>query len=159
MDSVGRSGGTPGENESAPADSFDSPPPERPTEAAPKADPLEFERLERAWPAVLDALAAAAPGPVASYFEGTRPVSSGEGRIEVGFPVEAGFNRRNAEKPERRQKLAEAVRTVTGVPAEVVFTTLDGGAAPSAGGGGKPALTGDELVERVKTEFNAEEVI
>jgi len=159
VDSVGRSGGTPGENESAPADSFDSPPPERPTEAAPKADPLEFERLERAWPAVLDALAAAAPGPVASYFEGTRPVSSGEGRIEVGFPVEAGFNRRNAEKPERRQKLAEAVRTVTGVPAELVFTTLDGGAAPSAGGGGKPALTGDELVERVKTEFNAEEVI
>lgn len=157
----GPSGGTRGETDSAMAESVDSRPqagPPPPAAEAP-ADPLELERLTLAWPAVIDALHSAASGPVASYFEGTRPVASGESRVEVGFPADAAFNRRNAEKPERRQKLVEAIRTVTGARAELIFTTLESGAAPTAGAGDKTGLTADELVDRVKTEFNAEEVI
>ncbi len=126
--------------------------------AAPADGPLDLDRLAQIWPAVLDSLRAAAPGPVSSYFEGTRPVASGESRIEVGFAADAAFNRRNAEKPERRQKLVEAILAVTGERVEVSFTTLDGGPAPAAGPA-TPAMTEEELVARVKTEFNAEEVI
>ncbi|MDQ2622978.1 MAG: DNA polymerase III subunit gamma/tau, partial [Actinomycetota bacterium] len=132
----------------------------KPAEAATPAagDPVEPERLARVWPAVMDALRKAAPGPVASYFEGTRPVSSGQGRVEVGFAADAAFNRRNAEKPERRQKLVEAILAVTGERVELDFTTLDGGPAAEAGPA-TPAMTEEELVARVKTEFNAEEII
>jgi len=142
----------------APAGSFDSPPPERPTEAAPTADPLEIGRLAKAWPAVLDALRAAAPGPVASYFEGSRPVASAGGRVEVGFPADAAFNRRNAEKPEARQRLADAIQSAAGARAELTFTTLEGGVETPAERAPR-GLAGDELVARVKSEFNAEEVI
>lgn len=162
---AGGAGGTPGEAGTAEAVPGDSRPPESPANPAPagpstggpaQADPLDFERLARAWPAVLDALATVASGPVASYFEGSRPVSSGDGRVEVGFPAEAAFNRRNAEKPERREKLAEAIETVTGVRAGLEFSTLDDGSAPPEG---RAELSGDELVDRVKSEFNAEEII
>lgn len=155
------SGGTRGESDSAMAELSDSRPPDRasPPAAETSADPLELERLTLAWPAVIDALHSAASGPVASYFEGTRPVASGDGRVEVGFPADAAFNRRNAEKPERRQKLVEAIRTVTGAGAELIFTNLESGAAPTADAGEKTGPTTDELVDRVKAEFNAEEVI
>ncbi|MCO5314916.1 MAG: DNA polymerase III subunit gamma/tau [Solirubrobacterales bacterium] len=159
-------GGTPGENQSAKAAGLDGRPPARPPtpdQPAPgpepvEDDPFDLERLIRIWPAVLDALGASAPGPVASYFEGTRPVSAGDGRIEVGFPAEAAFNRRNADKPERRQKLVEAVRAVVGADAKLTFITLDGGSA-SPPAAVEDRLTEEELVARVKSEFNAEEVI
>lgn len=128
-------------------------------EGAPSAGgDLDLERMTRIWPAVLDAIATAAPGPVASYFEGTRPVGVEGNRIEVGFAADAAFNRRNAEKPERRQKLIDAIRTVTGDRFEVGFTTFEGGPSPEAGAAA-PTMSEEELVERVKSEFNAEEVI
>ena len=120
---------------------------------------LDFERLTQVWPAVIDAIRAAGSGPTASYFEGTRPTAVAPGRIEVGFPAEASFNRRNAEKPERKAMLAEALLTVTGEKLSPVFVDLDGSTAGTADAEPAKTINEEEFVERVKSEFNAEEVI
>ncbi|MDQ2700553.1 MAG: hypothetical protein M3Y23_04415, partial [Actinomycetota bacterium] len=119
---------------------------------------LDLERLNQVWPAVIDAIRAAGSGPTASYFEGTRPVAIAPGRIEIGFPPEASFNRRNAEKPERKSALVEALFTVTGERLTPEYADLDGSGGPQAP---EPVETigEDEFVARVKSEFNAEEVI
>ena len=121
---------------------------------------LDLERLTQVWPAVLDAIRAAGSGPTASYFEGSRPTAIQPGKIEIGFPPEASFNRRNAEKPERKALLVEALLSVTGEKLAVAFGDLESqpespaGTPPSA-----PRVDEEEFVQRVKSEFNAEEVI
>ncbi|MBN8867920.1 MAG: DNA polymerase III subunit gamma/tau [Solirubrobacterales bacterium] len=125
--------------------------------APPASEPFDLGKLEQVWPAVLDALGEAASGMVASYFDGTRPVKFGDGSLDVGFPAEAAFNRRNAERPECKEQLAAAVETVTGDRPKISYTSLDPG--QSGGDEDTGALDEEEFVARVKSEFNAEEVI
>ena len=120
----------------------------------------DLERLGQIWPAVLDSLRGLASGPTASYFDGTRPVGCGAGRITIGFPPGSQFNRRNAEKPDRRSQLAAAVTSVTGEQYVLEYTELASDAAGEPPAADAPeAVDEEQLVERVKTEFNAEEVI
>ena len=143
------------------ADTAAGPPP------TPEDEPVEeagvfadVQHLIQVWPAVIDAIRAADSGPAASYFEGTRPVAVEGTGITVGFPPGAGFNLRNAEKPERREQLAEAVLSVTGQRPELTYTELETdqetGDGPEAR---SETIDEEELVEKVKAEFNAEEVI
>jgi len=120
---------------------------------------LDLERLNQVWPAVLDAIRAAGSGPTASYFEGTRPVSIEPGKVQIGFPPEASFNRRNAEKPDRKSMLVQALFTVTGEKLAAVYVDLDVQAEQAGAQQAAPAIDEEEFVQRVKTEFNAEEVI
>ena len=120
----------------------------------------DLERLGQVWPAVLDSLRGLASGPTASYFDGTRPVGCGAGRITIGFPPGSQFNRRNAEKPDRRSQLAAAVTSVTGEQYVLEYTELASDAAGEPPAAEAPeAVDEEQLVERVKSEFNAEEVI
>ncbi|MGK2933318.1 MAG: hypothetical protein ACSLFD_11255, partial [Solirubrobacterales bacterium] len=129
-------------------------------EPAPATDDLDLEKVNQLWPTVLEALRASGSGPTASYFEGTRPIGAGAGKVEIGFPPEASFNRRNAEKPDRREQLVAALLTVTGEKLEVAFGDLEGSAPEGEEfGGGSDTVGEDEFVEKVKSEFNAEEVI
>ncbi len=120
---------------------------------------LDLERLNQVWPAVLDAIRAAASGPTASYFEGTRPIDVAPGRLRVGFPPEASFNRRNAEKPDRKSMLVEALLTVTGERLAVEYGELDAQAGAQSSHQAPARIDEEEFVQRVKSEFNAEEVI
>ena len=125
---------------------------------APSADDLDLDRLNQIWPAVIEALRASGSGPTASYFEGTRPLSAGDGKVQIGFPPEASFNRRNAEKTERRQQLVAALHAVTGEKVAVTYGDLDGAASTEDTSDGD-AVGEEEFVEKVKSAFNAEEVI
>jgi hypothetical protein len=122
----------------------------------------DLTRLAQVWPAVLDTLRNNSSGPTASYFDGTRPLRLEQGRLTVGFPPGARFNRRNAEKPERREQLEAALVSVLGESLSLEYGEL--GADPESGG--SPArqqrsapVDEDAMVERVISEFNAEEVI
>jgi DNA polymerase-3 subunit gamma/tau len=130
------------------------------------ADPeLDLEKLQRVWPAVLDQLSTAAPA-LAAFFEDARPVGfdAAEAVVEISFPAAATFNKRKAEVPEQREKVAEALQTVTGVALKPTYVLLDGDApapAPAASSDEPEAGDGigeEELLERLKSEFNAEEV-
>ena len=133
-----------------------------PTSGAPEPAPpgpptVDLAKLEQIWPAVLDSIGASASGMIASYFDGTQPVGIDEAKITVGFPADSAFNRRNAERPECREHLAKAVEAVTGAGLRVEYTSLESG-GPAAEP--EPELLDEEdFVARVKSEFNAEEVI
>jgi DNA polymerase-3 subunit gamma/tau len=150
------------EPETEAAAPVEAPSPEEPapTDFAPLeevAEKLDLEKLNQIWPTVIEALRASGSGPTASYFEGTRPLAAGDGKVEIGFPPEASFNRRNAEKPERRKQLAAALFTVTGEELTVSYGDLEGQVDAEASAG--DSVDEDEFVEKVISEFNAEEVI
>jgi len=124
---------------------------------------LTLESLKQAWPAVLDQLAKAAPA-LAAFFEDARPVGfdAGDAVVEISFPAGATFNKRKAEVPEQRERVAEALKTVTGQGLKPSYVLLDGDApapeAPPAAGDEDQEFGEKELLERLKSEFDAEEV-
>ncbi len=125
---------------------------------------LDLETLKQVWPAVLDQLATTAPA-LAAFFEEARPVGfdAAESVIEISFPAAATFNKRKAETPENRERVVESLVTVTGQNLKPTYVLLDGESeepaeaqtpAPKADEG----LSEEELLERLKSEFDAEEV-
>jgi DNA polymerase-3 subunit gamma/tau len=125
-----------------------------PAQSAPE---LEVEQIVRVWPAVLDQLMQTAPA-LAAAFDGARPVAfdAGEQTVTVGFPADHTFNKRKAEVPDKRERLAAALETVLGQKLRPVFAVLDGesGAEAAEEGG----VDHEALVEKIKSEFDAEEV-
>jgi len=120
-------------------------------------DALSLEEIQRVWPAVLQKLGETAPA-LAATFDGARPVSYDDGALQVGFPAEMTFNKKKADSPERRDTLAAAFAAVTGVGLRPTFVMLEGEAPPDTPAPGSEDVDEDELLERLKSEFNAEEV-
>jgi DNA polymerase III subunit gamma/tau len=123
---------------------------------------LDLEKLKQVWPAILDQLATAAPA-LAAFFEEARPVGLEGDVVEISFPAGATFNKRKAETPENRERVAESLATVTGQGLKPTYVLLDvesepaveaQAPAPQADEG----LSEEELLERLKSEFDAEEV-
>jgi hypothetical protein len=121
-----------------------------------------LEKLQAAWSAILDQLGKTAPA-LAAFFQEAKPVSydAGEKILEISFPAGATFNKRKAETPEQRERVAEALEAVTGESLKPVYVLAHGdeGEKPgqAAEGSGK-VVDEDELLERLKSEFDAEEV-
>ena len=80
-----------------------------------------------------------------------------ESTLTVGFPASSTFNKRKAEAPDKRELVAAALEAVAGERLRPVYVVLDGEAAPE-GPGGEGQIDEDELLERLKSEFDAEEV-
>ncbi len=119
---------------------------------------LDLGELIRVWPSVLDELAKTAPA-LAATFEGARPVAMGEGGPEIGFAADAAFNKRKAESPERKEAVAAAFEAVTGAAVKPTYVTLEEGEAPpDVPAPGSEEIDEDAILEKVKSEFGAEEV-
>jgi DNA polymerase III subunit gamma/tau len=122
---------------------------------------LSLDEVQRIWPAVLQKLGETAPA-LAATFEGARPVALEEGGLKIGFPADKTFNKKKAEAPERREAVGAAFESVTGQSLRPTCVLLEDGG--SATGDATPAakagddLDEEELLERLKSEFNAEEV-
>jgi DNA polymerase-3 subunit gamma/tau len=123
---------------------------------------LDLEKLKQVWPAVLDQLGTTAPA-LAAFFEEAKPVGFEGETVEVSFPAAATFNKRKAETQENRERVAEALQTVTGQALKPTYVLLDGESeesaepqAPASKEG--EGLSEEELLERLKSEFDAEEV-
>jgi DNA polymerase-3 subunit gamma/tau len=120
-------------------------------------DALSLEEIQRVWPAVLQKLGETAPA-LAATFDGARPVSYDDDGLQVGFPADMTFNKKKADSPERRDTLAAAFAAVTGVGLRPTYVMLEGEAPPDTPAPGSEDVDEDELLERLKSEFNAEEV-
>jgi hypothetical protein len=77
------------------------------------------------------------------------------GQVTVAFPPDAEYHRRRADDDEYRACVAAALREVTGASARVSYVLDEAPAVPEEP---LPTLVGDELVRRVVTEFDAEEI-
>ncbi len=120
---------------------------------------LDLDELKRVWPEVLQKLAEKAPALVAT-FEGARPVGIGDEGLQIGFPADRTFNKKKAESQDRREAVAAAFEAVTGTSMRPNYVTLDDD-ADDAGGADeveRAAVDEEELLERLKSEFDAEEV-
>ena len=123
-------------------------------------DDLDLEQVARVWPAVLDQLMQTAPA-LAATFEGARPVGfdADERSITIGFPADHTINKRKAEAPDKREQMAAALEAVLGQKMRPAYDVFDGEAAPAeAESAEKASVDHDALGEKIRTEFNAEEV-
>jgi DNA polymerase-3 subunit gamma/tau len=120
---------------------------------------LSFSDIQQAWPAVLQKLSETAPA-LAATFEGARPTSFDGAGLQIGFPHEMTFNKKKADSPERRDTLAAAFAAVTGVGLRPTYMTLaeDEAPPPDTPAPGSDEIDEEELLERLKSEFDAEEV-
>jgi hypothetical protein len=116
-----------------------------------------LEEVQRTWPAVLDKLRETSPA-LAATFDGARPVSLDEEGLKVGFPAEFTFNKKKAETPEKRELMADAIESVLGERMKPAYVLLDGEAAPEESAASADEIDHDALVEKLKSEFDAEEV-
>ncbi len=118
---------------------------------------LTLEEIQRVWPAVLDHLLKSAPA-LAATFEGARPVGLDDDGLRIGFPATATFNKRKAEAPDKRDQLVEALDSVTGRRLVLHYALLDGEQDEPEEAPAEEPVDHDALVERLKSEFDAEEV-
>jgi DNA polymerase III subunit gamma/tau len=124
--------------------------------AAPEEEPgseLDIELVRGLWPAALDAVRGE-NAMVAALLGEARPSALASGRLTVSFPDGAEFSRKKAEG--NRDLLQTAMRGLTGQTLAVEFDL----GAPAGGHDEEPppALSEDELLDRLKAEFKAEEV-
>jgi DNA polymerase III subunit gamma/tau len=117
---------------------------------------LDLESVVRIWPAVLDKLRETSPA-LAATFDGARPVALDDDGLKVGFPAEFTFNKRKAEAPDKRELMAGALEAVVGERLRPTYVLLDGEDAPPREAPSEE-IDHDALVERLKSEFDAEEV-
>ncbi len=141
-----------------PAENRDPEPEELANPSPTEAEPVDLERIHRLWPAVLDQLRQAGAPALAALFEGASPVGVDreEATLTVGFPTSATFNKRKAEAPEKRQQLGEALLAVTAERLRPLYVVLNAEAAEAAAG--EERIDEDQLLEHLKSEFDAEEV-
>jgi DNA polymerase III subunit gamma/tau len=121
------------------------------------AEPVELGRMQEQWPAVIEHLRGSGSEVLSHVLEAARPVAvdAERGVVEVGFPTGAAFNKRKAEAAAARDRIVAAVHEVLGQRLRPVYVLLDGDDEHELAAD-RP-LSEDELIERLKSEFDAEE--
>jgi hypothetical protein len=120
-------------------------------EASPEpAGALELEQVQAIWPAVAEAVAEE-NGMVGAALAAARPLAVEDGRVTVAFPPDAAFVKKKAES--NRELIQRALHGLTGHSAGVAFELSEEAAAT-----GPAALGEDELIERLRAEFAAQEI-
>ena len=112
---------------------------------------IELGQIISLWPAVADAVGEE-NGMLGAALSAATPLHLDAERLTIAFPADAAFVKKKAEKG--RDLVANAVRGMTGQPLTLVFELSDSVAPPP----GPATLDHDELIERLRAEFAAEEV-
>jgi DNA polymerase III subunit gamma/tau len=136
----------------------DNPGPTAVATEAVATEAVDFERINGLWPAVLDQVRESGSELLSTVFAAARPVAVDVERavLEVGFPASAAFNKRKAEAQEARERLADAVKTIVGERLRPIYVLLEGDEEAAPGGAQAP-LSEEELIELLRSEFDAEE--
>jgi DNA polymerase-3 subunit gamma/tau len=159
-------GGPPAENPK-PAETVSPATPAEPD--APKRDEpeasvatatVELERVAELWPAVVDHLRDSGSTMLSTLFDAARPLGIDEERsiLRVGFPSSAKFNKRKAEAPANIGRMTEAITAIVGARMRPGYELIeeDEPAAPTAGSG---EMSEDEMIDLIKDNFDASEVV
>jgi DNA polymerase-3 subunit gamma/tau len=112
---------------------------------------IELGRIVSLWPAIAEAVGEE-NGMLGAALSAATPLDVADDRLTIAFPADAAFVKKKAEKG--RDLVANAVRGMTGQPLTLVFELSDAVAPPP----GPATLDHDQLIERLRAEFGAEEV-
>jgi DNA polymerase-3 subunit gamma/tau len=137
------------------AGSSDGPPEPSPDQADVDADAIDLEQVQKVWPAVIEQVRQSGSAMLSALFEGARPIAVDpeERVLRIGFPAGSTFNKRKAEAAEHRERFTGALRATLGEQLRPVYVLLD-----SEAGTESEEMDEEELLERIKSEFDAEEV-
>ena len=122
--------------------------------ADPPVGGLELGTVSDLWPAVVDAVRAD-DDVLAMCLSEARPVDCADRSLVIAFHPDDTMRRRKAESVRARQVVAEALRSLTGVAPQISVEAreLDPAVVEA------PADPEAELLERLKAEFDAEEIL
>jgi DNA polymerase III subunit gamma/tau len=157
--------GAPQATPSAPAPSSASPPgASTPKRQAPKTNAsaavapqpeavgaIELGQIVSLWPAVAQAVGEE-NGMLSAALSAATPTALEADRLTIAFPSDAAFVKKKAEQG--REIVAGAVRGMTGQALSLNFELSDAVVPPA----GPATLDHDQLIERLRAEFDAEEV-
>jgi len=115
-----------------------------------------YDEVVSTWPAIVHKLGETSPA-LAATFDGARPVSLDVEGLKIGFPAELTFNKKKAETPEKRDLMADAIEETLGERIKPTYVLLDGEPAREETAA-EGEIDHDALVEKLKSEFDAEEV-
>jgi DNA polymerase-3 subunit gamma/tau len=119
--------------------------------AEPTAAPaLDLDQLKSLWPAVVDAVCEENQM-VGASLAGGRPLAIDGNQLTVVFGEESAFAKKTVER--KRELPAKALRTLTGYAFDITYELRDGEQPESEG------LSEEELLERLRQDFGATEVI
>ncbi len=120
-------------------------------ERAPQAvGEVDLEQLKALWPAVAEAVTRD-NGMLGAAIGAAAPTAVEADRLTVAFPTDAAFVKKKAEA--NRELVATAVRGLTGRSLALDFELSDEALPP-----GPTTLDHDQLIERLRAEFGAEEI-
>jgi DNA polymerase-3 subunit gamma/tau len=123
----------------------------RDEEAPQPTGALELEQVQALWPAVADAVSEE-NGMLGAAVGAAQPSAIEGDRLTVAFPADAAFVKKKAEA--NREVLATAVRGLTGHSLSLAFELSE-----EAGAGAQATLDHEQLIERLRAEFGAEEIL
>ena len=111
---------------------------------------VELDQLKALWPAVAEAVTRD-NGMLGAAIGAAAPIAVEADRLTIAFPTDAAFVKKKAEA--NRDLVATAVLGLTGHSLALAFELSDE-AAPA----GPATLDHDQLIERLRAEFGAEEI-
>ena len=120
----------------------------------PQAQPvgsIELGQIVSLWPAVAEAVAEE-NGMLSAALAAATPTALEADRLTIAFPSDAAFVKKKAEQG--RELVAGAVRGLTGHAVSLNFELSDAVMPPA----GAATLDHEQLIERLRAEFGAEEV-
>jgi DNA polymerase-3 subunit gamma/tau len=118
---------------------------------------LDLGGVSELWPAVLADVRDRSPM-LHALMENARPSALDGGELTLSWAESAAFSKRKAEEPAHREKIAQAIRTVTGSSLRLAYALAEDGALAGATRPAAPTLSDDELIDRFMREFDAEEI-
>jgi DNA polymerase-3 subunit gamma/tau len=117
---------------------------------------LSLEAFGALWPGVIEHLKEEWPM-LASMLEDAQPAALADAGLTLAWPEKSAFSKSKAEKAENRELIAGAIRAVTGTSLRLAYE-LRSDAEVVAAAAAAPSLSEDDLVQRFKDEFDAEEL-
>ena len=119
---------------------------------------VEIERVLELWPAVVDHVRGDSEM-LSTLFDGTRPVAVESERsiLRIGFPPSAKFNKRKAESRANIERIAEALQAIVGEQLRPAYVLLED-EVPSTEANGTEEMGEEEIIELIKSNFDAREV-
>jgi DNA polymerase-3 subunit gamma/tau len=126
---------------------------------SPRLD-LSFDTFSDSWPAVIDSLRSTKPMLAAALDDAAPAALAGDG-LTIAWPESSGFLKRIAEDPANRDLIVKAIRSVTGTSLRLAYELRAAGDPVPAGATSataSPPLSDEDLVQRFKDEFDAEEL-
>jgi len=134
---------------------------EDPPEAsgATAADDVEIERIQELWPAVVDHLRDSGSAMLSTLFGEARPlgIDAERDQLRIGFAASAKFNKKKAESSANIERMSEAIAAVTGARLRPAYELIESDARE--GGTASSAVSEEDLIEMIKDNFDASEVV